>query len=137
LATPATIVYACSLIDFSKQVGILFPPAGNNVLGPAAQKISDALRTAGIGPEDWNAAFGSELSLISDWSEQMRWPSVVLTAPVREVARARKIVDALVQGAEDGAGWEQTDRNSVHYWSLTATTGSGWFSIRPIMALSD
>ena len=137
LATPATIAYACSLIDFSKQIGVLFPPDGTNALGPAAQKISDALRAAGVGPDDWSKAFGSELSLISDWSEQMRWPSVVLTVPAKDAAKARNIVAALTHGGGQDTRWEEADRNGAHYWFLASNAGGGWFAIHPVMALTD
>lgn len=137
LATPATIVYACSLIDFSKQMDVLFPAGGNNALGPAAKKISDALAAAGIGADDWNAAFGAELSLISEWPEQARWPSLVLTAPVKDAARARKIVAALIHGGGEDARWEEAERDGIHYWFLASTSGAGWFAIHPVMAVTD
>jgi hypothetical protein len=137
LATSATIAYACGLIDFSKQVGLLFPPDGNSSLGPAAQKISEALRAAGIGADDWNKAFGSELSLISDWSAQMRWPSAVITVPVRDTARARTIVATLTQGGGQDTRWEEADRNGAHYWFLASSSSAGWFAVRPVMALTD
>jgi hypothetical protein len=137
LATPATILYAASLIDFSKQASMLFPTGGNTALGPAVQKISDALAAAGITGPDWDAAFAPELSLLSDWPEQTRWPSLVLTAAVKDAARARKIVDALTRGTADDARWEEADRDGVHYWSLASSANSSWFAVRPVMALSD
>lgn len=134
LASQATVLYAASVIDFSKQIGTLFPTGPNNPLGPAAQKMSDALAGAGIGATDWEAAFAPEFGMISEWPEQVRWPSLVISAQVKDQARAKKIIDALIQGATDGGQVEQADRDGTHYWYLGA--GSGMFSIRPVMALS-
>jgi len=135
LASRAAILYAASVIDFSKQIAILFPTGQSNPLGPAAQKVSDALAAAGIGAADWEAAFSPEFGMISEWPEQMRWPSLVISAPVKDQARAKKIIDALIGGVSDGAQLEQADRDGTHYWYSGA--GSGTFSIRPVMALSD
>jgi hypothetical protein len=135
LATRATIIYAASVIDFSKPAGILFATGGTNPLGSAAEKIGNALAAAGVKSDDWEAAFGSEISLLSEWPEQARWPSVVFAAAVKDPVRARKIADALAQGTEPGEEWTQTDRDGVHYWSLVSA--SGWFSMRPVMGLSD
>jgi len=73
--------------------------------------------------------------MISEWPEQMRWPSLVISAPVKDQARAKKIIDALIGGVSDGTQLEQADRDGTHYWYSGA--GSGTFSIRPVMALSD
>ncbi|HJT80992.1 MAG TPA: hypothetical protein VJ719_07335 [Chthoniobacterales bacterium] len=135
LATRATILYATSIVDFSRPAGLLFPTGDANSLGPAAQKISNALAAAGITPADWEAAFASEISLLSDWPEQARWPSFLITAAVKDTARARKIVDALTNGTGPNEQWQQTDRDGVHYWSLLSS--SGWLSVKPVMALSD
>ena len=135
LAPVTTIAFGATAIDFSKQIGVLFPTGTPNVLGPAAQRISEALAAAGIGTADWEAAFGSEFDLISDWSEQARWPSVTLTTAVKDPARGKKIIDALTQGAGLEERWEQSDRDGVHYWSLVAA--SNWLPIRPVMAMSD
>ncbi|HEY4283327.1 MAG TPA: hypothetical protein VGM62_09695 [Chthoniobacterales bacterium] len=135
LAGPATILYAASLVDFSKQIGLLFPTGQNNPLGPAAQRISDAMAAANLSSADWEKAFGSELGLVSEWSEQTRWPSVVLTAAVRDPVLAKKIIDTLTQGFGADERWEQADRDGIHYWFLAAA--SGWLSIRPAMAISN
>lgn len=135
LATRTTIFYAASVVDFSRPAGLLFPTGDANALGPAAQKISSALAAAGVTPSDWQAAFASEISLLSDWPEQARWPSFLITAAVKDGARARKIVDAFTHGTGPNEHWQQEDREGVHYWSLTS--GSAWLSIKPAMALSD
>jgi hypothetical protein len=134
LATTTTIAYAAGVLEFSNQVGGLLS-SGNNVLGPAVEKISSGLAAAGITAADWDAAFAPELDLLSDWPAQSRWPSLVLIASVKDGARARKIIDAMMHGG--GNDWEQTDRDAVHYWSLAPGSQSGWFSVRPVMALSD
>ena len=136
LASPATILYAASVFDVSKQLGVLAGQSGSpNPLGPVAQRITESLTTAGITAADWEAAFGSELGLISDWPEQIRWPSVVLTASVKDQARGRKIIDALIQGLNPGAQWEQGDKDGAHYWYFGGNVG--WLPLRPTMALSN
>jgi hypothetical protein len=135
LATNATIFYAASLVDFTKQIEILFPSGQTNPLGPAAQKISNALSAAGLTADDWKKAFGSEFAMISEWPEQRHWPSLVISTAVRDPARGRKIIDALLQGFGPDEHWQQTDRDGVHYWNLISA--SSWLSLRPVMGLSD
>jgi hypothetical protein len=72
--------------------------------------------------------------MISDWPEQMRWPSLVISAPVKDQAGGRKIIDALIHGVSESGQWEQADKDGTHYWYFG---NSGWLSIRPVMALSD
>lgn len=135
LASNTAIFYAASVIDFSKQIGILFPSGSPNPLGPAAQKISGALAAAGITAADWEAAFGAELNLVSDWPEQSRWPSLLISAPVKDQTRARKIVDTLIRGLSDSGQWQQGDAEGAHFWQSSGS--SGWLSFKPVMALSD
>jgi hypothetical protein len=135
LAGQATIFYAASVVDFSKQISLLFPTGQDSPLGAAAQKISEALAAANLTPADWEAAFGSEIGLISEWPEQTHWPSLCITTAVKDPARGRKIIDALTKGFGMDERWEQADRDGVHYWFLTSA--SSWLSLRPVMALSD
>jgi hypothetical protein len=135
IATASTILYAASLVDLTRQANTLFPAAASNPLGPAAQKISDALARAGVTAADWTAAFGSEFDMISEWPNQSRWPNLIVAGTVKDQNRARKIIDVLSSQPGEGKSWEQSDRDGVHYWALNST--GGWLVLRPVMALSD
>jgi hypothetical protein len=135
LGTPDTFFYLASLVNFSKQLALFDPGAGGAFLGSFLHKIASALAAANITPDDWKAAFGSELGMLADWPGDMHWPSLIVTSPVKDAAMAKKIVGALTHGIDEDAFWKETDRNGVHYWSMQ--TGPSFLAIRPVIAVSN
>jgi hypothetical protein len=135
LGTRETFLYVASLINFSKQLALFDPSVGGNFLGAGLQKIGTTLAAAKITPEDWKAAFGAELALLANWPESNHWPSLILTSPVKDGARARKIVDVFTHALDEDGFWKQTERNGAHYWSLQTTPYL--LAIRPTVAVSN
>jgi hypothetical protein len=80
--------------------------------------------------EDWEAAFGDEMSLLADWPATARMPSLVATLSVRDAARAKNVARAL----SSNAGWQDSPRGSVDYFTAPA---SGLALMRWTAALSD
>jgi hypothetical protein len=135
LGTRDTFLYGAALVNFSKQLSLLTPGGGANVLGAGVQKLSNALSAAGIASGDWESSFGYEIGILCDWSEQARWPSLLLTLPVKDEARAKKIVGAMTRGMDEDGRWQESDRDGVHYWSLTSTPT--FLSLHPVIGLSS
>ena len=42
--------------------------------------------------EDWNSAFGPEFSWVGDWPANSHWPSLFAALPVKDSAKANKIL---------------------------------------------
>ena len=98
------------------------------------QKVLIDLASNGIAPEDWKAAFGIELGAVADWPSSAHWPSLILTLPVRDTAKAGKIIEAFIR-ADEGANWTQTEKDTVHYFSKQSA--ATLVAITPTIALSD
>ena len=135
LGTRATFLYLASLINFSKQAALFSPKGGANFLGARVGKIANALADAGIAADDWKLAFSPEAGILADWSQDVRWPSLIASVPVKDRAHAKKITEALTHGMDEDAVWEETDQNGVHYWSMQ--TQPTLLSVRPVIALSN
>ncbi|HMC26399.1 MAG TPA: hypothetical protein VKM56_01255, partial [Verrucomicrobiae bacterium] len=97
-------------------------------------RIFRALADSGITADDWKAASGLELSSLADWPSSAHWPSLLLTVPVMDAAKAGKIVEALI-GADENATWTQTEKDGVRYFSKQSAVSL--VAITPTIALSD
>src|SRR5439155_16927992 len=97
-------------------------------------KLFQALAESGITADDWKAAFGLELASLADWPSSAHWPSLLLTLPVVDAAKAGKITDALVR-ADEGATWTQTDKAGGHY--VSKQSAASFVAITPTIALAD
>jgi hypothetical protein len=135
MGTSATFFYLASLINFSKQAAVFSPAGGTSFLGAGVEKVARALAAAGVRPEDWKRAFGSEVGVLADWPKETRWPALIVTAPVKDKARAAKIAEALTHGIDEDAVWDQTEQNGVSYWSMQ--TVPTVLPIRPEIGLSN
>jgi hypothetical protein len=131
LGTKETFFYLAALLNLGEKMETL-----NQVdtVGGAVQKVFQDLATNGIAAEDWKAAFGLELGALADWPSSAHWPSLLLTLPVLEVARASKIVEAFTH-ADEGATWTQTEKDGVRYFSKQSA--ATLVAITPTIALSD
>jgi hypothetical protein len=136
LGTKDTFLYLASVLNLSKHLALLDPTGPGSALGAGLQKISGALAVAGITMDDWKAAFGSEAGALADWPQNAHWPSGVVTFPVQDAARAKKIVDVLARASDEDASWRETDRNGAHYWTMQSTA-AGFLVFRPTIAVSN
>lgn len=130
MGTDATVFYLNALAELGTAIFNENNFAGNR----GAQPLSAALATSGITAGDWNAAFGSEFSLIAEWPAESRWPSAVATTSVKDAARARQVVERLSASAEAN-GLSQHRVAGVQYFS--APTEGQMFAIAPTLAFSE
>jgi hypothetical protein len=131
LGSGETFFYLATLLNIGDKLDTLSQAPG---LSDRFQKLFQTFRDNGIKANDWKAAFGAEFSLLADWAENKRWPSVVLSLPVLDGARAQKIVDVAMRADEDSA-WLRAEKNGVRYFSMQSP--ATLISMAPAIALSD
>ena len=129
LGTKETFLYLAILLNLGEKMDTL-----NQAAAFAGTKMFEALSDSGITPADWKAAFGVEFGCLADWPPSAHWPSLLMTVPVTDTAKAGKIVEALLRGDEE-ATWTQTEKDGVRYFSKQSMTG--FVAITPTIALSD
>ena len=129
LATKETFLYLAMLLNLGERMDTL-----NQAAAFAGTKIFQALSDSGITAADWKAAFGIELGSLADWPSSTHWPSLLVTLPVMDAAKAGKIVEALLRAEEDGS-WTATEKDGVRYFSKQSA--ASFVAITPTIALSD
>jgi hypothetical protein len=129
LGTKETFLFLAMLLNLGERMDTL-----NQVAALAGTKIFQALSDSGITDADWKAAFAVELGALADWPSNARWPSFLVTLPVRDPAKAQKILDALLHGDEEGS-WAQTEKDGVRYFSRQSV--ASFVAIAPTIGLSD
>lgn len=132
LGTTDTFLYLATLINPDNMTGI-------NQAGLAAgtwlQKVFDAAVRGGVTADDWKAAFDLELATVADWQESAHWPSIIATLPVKDFARASKVVDVMTHAIDEDAAWTKTEKNGVVYFYMQ--TPAALLAITPTIALSN
>ena len=131
LGTKETFFYLALLLNLGEKMETLNQAA---TLSGAVQKAFQDFAVNGIAADDWKAAFGLELGALADWPSSGHWPSLLLTLPVLDVARANKIIEVFTR-ADEGAIWTQTEKDGVHYFSKQSA--ATLVAITPTIALSD
>ena len=129
LGTKDTFFYLAMLLNLGEKMETL-----NQVAAFAGTKMFQALTDSGITAADWKAAFGIELGSVADWPSSAHWPSLLLTMPVVDTAKAGKIVEALLR-ADEQATWTQTEKDGVRYFSKQSL--ASFVAVTPTIALSD
>jgi hypothetical protein len=134
IATKDTFFYAAGFLNLMKPVPL---PSSQGALGwmGGLQKITSALSSNGITLEGWNSAFGPELSWVGDWPANSHWPSLFATLPVKDPAKANKILSVITTVNEDSAAWTHQEKDGVQYFSTRS--GGQLFSLSPTIGLSD
>ena len=128
LGTKQTFLYLAMLLNLGERMDTL-----NQAAAFAGTKIFQALTDSGITAADWKAAFGIELGSLADWPATAHWPSLLVTLPVTDATKAKRIMEALLR-AEDGS-WTTTEKEGVRYFSKQST--ASFVAITPTIALSD
>src|SRR6266481_3572406 len=129
LGTKDTFFYLAMLLNLGGKMDTL-----NQAAVFAGTKMFQALTDSGITAADWKAAFGVELGSLADWPPSVQWPSLLVTVPVKDTARAGKIVETLLR-ADEEATWAQTEKDGVRYFSKQSL--ASFVAITPTIALSD
>jgi hypothetical protein len=129
LGTKETFFYLALLLNLGEKMDSL-----NQAAAFAGTKMFQALSDSGITAADWKAAFGIELGSLADWPPSAHWPSLLVTLPVTDAAKAGKIVETLVR-ADQEVPWTQSDKDGVRYFSKQST--ASFVAITPTIALSE
>jgi hypothetical protein len=134
IATKDTFLYAAGFLNLTKPMPL---PGSAGALGwmGGLQKITSALSSQGITLEGWNSAFGPELSWVGDWPSNSHWPSIFATLPVKDQAKANKILGIITAANEESANWTHQEKDGVQYFSTSS--GGQFFSFSPTIALSN
>jgi hypothetical protein len=131
LGTKETFFYLSMLLNLGEKMETLNQAAA---FGGPVQKIFQAFADSGITADDWKAAFGLELGSLADWPSSAHWPSLLLTLPVTDMAKAGKIIEAFTHGDEDVI-WTQTEKDGVRYFSKQSP--ASLVAITPTIGLSE
>src|SRR5438270_688443 len=134
IATKDTFLYATSVLDLRKEMEPGWQTPGLGWLS-GLQKITEALSPNGVTLDEWKAAFGSEAGLVGSWAVNSQWPSLVAAMPVKDSARANKIVTTITASNTDDVQWTHREKEGAHYYSTS--TGLSLFSFSPTIGLSD
>jgi hypothetical protein len=131
LGTKETFFCLSMLLNLGEKMEALNQAAA---FGGIVQKIFQTLADNGITADDWKAAFGPELGSLADWPPSAHWPTLLLTLPVLDVAKAGRIVEAATR-ADEAAIWTRAEKDGVRYFSMQSP--STFVAITPTIALSD
>jgi hypothetical protein len=129
LGTKETFLYLAILLNLGERMDTL-----NQAAAFAGTKMFQTLSDSGITAADWKAAFGIEVGSLATWPSGARWPSLFVTVPVTDPAKARQIVDALLRAEEEGS-WTTNQKDGVSYFSKQSA--ASFVAITPTIALSD
>lgn len=134
IASKDTFFYAASLVDLHKEMK---PDWQTSVLGSLGglQKITDSLSANGVTLDEWKSAFGSEVGLIGSWGSNSQWPSLVAAMPVKDSAKANRIVTIATDSKSGDVQWRHLEKEGAHYYS--SDSGLPLFSFSPTIGLSD
>jgi len=134
IATKDAFLYAAGFVNLTKPLPL---PGSQGALGwiGGLQKIATALSSRGMTLENWNSAFGPELSWVGEWPATSHWPSLFVTLPVKDPAKASKILSVITTVNEGSAVWTHREKNGAQYFSTRS--GGQFFSLSPTIGLSD
>ena len=131
LGTKDTVFYLAMLLDVGQKIDAINGTAG---IGGRLQRLFQAFSANGITANDWKSAFGLELGSLADWPANAHWPSLLLALPVKDAAKAQKIVAAFTKTDQE-AIWTQTEKDGVRYFSMQSR--ASFLAITPTIALSN
>lgn len=122
LGTSDTFLFLAALLKLPDEMAIPQHPAPvpGSGLSAALQPIAAAIAQAGISRADWADAFGAELGVIGDWPATARIPALLATLPVKDAAKADRIIMTITAAAAEGSRWAASDRDGVRYYSQVA-----------------
>jgi hypothetical protein len=134
IANKDTFFYAASVLDLREEME---PGSQTRGLGwlSGLQKITASLSANGITLDEWKNAFGSEVGLVGSWGVNSQWPSLVAAMPVKDSAKASRIVTTITASNSDDVHWTHQEKDGAHYYSSGA--GFPLFSLSPTIGLSD
>lgn len=134
LGTKDTFLYVASLLNLTKEMELAPQAATIGWLG-GLQRIMGLLSASGITLEEWKSAFGAELGLLGNWPANAQWPSLLISLPVKDPAKAKTIVAGMTTGTPGGDEWTHQEKEGVHYFS--SASRAQLFSFSPTIGVSE
>ena len=134
IATKDAFLYATGFLNLTRPLPLSGLQGALGWMG-GLEKITSALSSKGVTLESWNSAFGPELSWIGEWPANSHWPSIFVTLPVKDPAKANKILSVITTANEGSAVWTHQEKNGAQYFSTRS--GGQFFSLSPTIGLSD
>jgi hypothetical protein len=129
-----TFLYSLSRVHWSDKALSSSAPTTTG-LPALVRQFASALRARGISPEDLRQAFGEELEVAGDWRADAHWPTFLVTLPVNDSARARKVAEALTSVEIAGMPWTRDEKNGALFYH--AQPFGGFVPVNPAIAVSD
>lgn len=134
LGTADTFLYLAHLLNF-ETLATADQAATFTALGGWLQKVYAASARAGITVNDWKAAFEPEAGSLADWPASAHWPSLLVTIPVKDIARATKVVKALTTAIDEDAPWTSAQKAGATYFYMQSPVSL--IAITPTIGLSN
>ena len=129
-----TFLYSNSRVHWSDNLLASSAPAAVG-LPALVQQFTAEMKARGISLEDLRQAFGEELEIVGDWPGDARWPTLLVTLPVSDGARAKRIAEALTSVEIGGTPWTRTEQNGATFYSVQPF--GGFVPVHPAIAISD
>ncbi len=133
VATKDSFLFLAGVLNVTKP-GLPNSPAALGWMS-GLQKIISTLSSSEVTSENWESAFGSEISWIGNWPSNAHLPSLVATLPVKDSAKANAILNQITTAFPDSPPWEHHEKNGIQYYSTE--TGGLFFSFSPTIGVSD
>lgn len=136
LGTKETFLYAAAFLHLPRARGWPDPQAAGGAIVPGfLHRFVAAFAANGITLEEWHAAFGPEIGLVGDWPAGRPLPALFATLPVKDPARANKIIVAMTAAGGETATWTQAEKEGVRYFSMQSV--GQVFALAPTVGLSN
>jgi hypothetical protein len=128
-----TFLYSLSRVHWWDKALSSSAPATTGLPALVGQ-FASALTARGISPGDLRQAFGEELEVVGDWAADAHWPTLLVTLPVNDMPRARKIAEALTSVEIVGTPWRREETKGAVFYH--AQPLGGFVPVNPAIALS-
>jgi hypothetical protein len=135
LTTKDSFLYAANLLNFPNQITMPSPQTKPRGMPAALQQFVSAFSGNGITRDDFDGAFAHEVGVIGDWPEKSRLPGLLATLGVKDIAKARKILETLETGLPEADKWTTSQKDDVQYYSKLPS--NPLVPVTPTIALSS
>ena len=127
--SPETVMYFATALGLKTAPSLPNPALDKTGILATLNGLKQSLTQAGLGFDDFKAAFGPELGMVTNGGEQA---GSILTLDVRDLAKAQKFIEALA------GGWPKQEIDGVQYYGFPwPGLGSVGIRINATLALTD
>lgn len=136
LTSADTLLFYAAVLQLPEHYEI---PAGGgtspNAMGYAMLgQYADQMKAHGLTLENFNAAFGHELSVQLDWPAASAQPSLVLSLDVHDPVASAKFLDNFLKALPADTHWQTLNADGLTYRSLALPSAS---FVTPTLTLTD